>query len=97
MRVPDAFAAIWLALGSYRLWRLAADDSILDGARDRIVKGRPKLDEFIACPWCSGFWIGGIAWSCWWWWPTVTLACLTPFCVNSLVGTAAHTLRNPMK
>lgn len=43
-----------VGLVAYRLWRLEALDSITEPLRARISSD--FIHEFIACPWCSGFW-----------------------------------------
>jgi hypothetical protein len=61
------------ALAVYRLWRLAAHDTILDGPRDRLRtrafaratnRGRHQIPTAVAlvdCPWCLGFWLAVVA------------------------------------
>jgi hypothetical protein len=41
-----------VGLVAYRAWRLLALDDLLD-------RWRPSW-EFLACPWCSGFWLAGL-------------------------------------
>jgi hypothetical protein len=93
MSTPGPWAMVVLAAAAFRLWKLLADDTILDRQRDRFVERWPQTDEFIACPWCLGFWIGGALWATWWWWPDATLACSTPFALSAAVGAAAHALK----
>lgn len=57
------------ALAVWRLWRLAAHDSILDRPRDQLRDwafrrareagrtGIPPTVTLLACPWCLGFWL----------------------------------------
>lgn len=40
---------IVLSLGSYRVWRLAALDTITAPIRDRMGD---RLAEYVSCPWC---------------------------------------------
>lgn len=47
-----------IGLVAYRLWRIIGKDSITAGLRDRLDR-HPRLDDFIGCPWCLGFWITG--------------------------------------
>ena len=86
MTAPSLPVLLILTFGSYRLWRLAALDSILNRPRDRVVATRPRLDSFVACPWCLGFWIAAACTVAWWVWPAVTVAVLLPFAVSSAVG-----------
>lgn len=55
-----------LALASFRLWKLVADDRILDRPRDWLLdqvvghrgeKSGIYWSDFLRCPWCAGFWI----------------------------------------
>lgn len=63
-----------LALASYRLWQLAANDDIADRPREWLIARMPSwFEEQVECPWCAGFWISG--------------AVLATFCaVNGWVG-----------
>lgn len=93
MRYPGTWEAVLLALAAYRLWKLAAEDKITDRPRDWLVARIPEwAEEWLACPWCAGFWIGGAVWAGWWWWPTATLAILTPLWLNVLVVGAKHAI-----
>lgn len=57
---------VLLALAAFRVWKLIADDEILDRPRDWIIeridlgRGQTKWQDFIICPWCAGFWISGL-------------------------------------
>lgn len=53
-----------IGLATYRLWRLVAEDNILDGPRDRLydrVDGPVSrwFADMVSCVWCLGFWIAG--------------------------------------
>lgn len=79
MIVPDWWQFILLALVSYRLWRLIAQDDITDGPRHWVLglpwnwkEGQPlpkgyreKLALFFNCPWCAGAWISGLVYLVW--------------------------------
>jgi len=79
MSIPTPWAALLLVAASYRLWRLLAEDTILDRPRRWLVRlprdweegmqlpiaYRMRLAEFINCPWCSGFWISIAVWLLW--------------------------------
>lgn len=58
-----------LTLASYRVWRLAALDSITEPIRARFIfregRGWQFLADLIECPWCLGFWISGAASLAW--------------------------------
>lgn len=57
--IPSWYVFALLALASFRLWKLLGNDRILDGPRERferLARHNDKLDLFIECPWCLGFW-----------------------------------------
>ena len=74
MDYPEWWQFLLLALAAFRVWRLIAEDTILDGPRQwalglgyRWADGDPIPEKyrehwgiFLLCPWCSGFWISGI-------------------------------------
>lgn len=92
--VPSPYELVWLALATWRIWLLLAEDDILNDQRDWAVAHTPHwFEEWLACPWCSGFWIGGILWTGWWFWGDWTLTALTPFVVSAVVGALAHFVR----
>lgn len=50
------------ALATYRLTRLAVEDTLLDEPRDALAgwlddRRHPKLAELVSCPWCASFWV----------------------------------------
>lgn len=47
---------IVIGLASYRLWRLAGQDSITEPLRDRLNPDGWVIG-LITCPWCLGSWI----------------------------------------
>jgi len=73
--VPNWWWFLLLSLASYRVWRLLAEDSILDGIRRRLLRlgdwteedgeanlpeeYHDKIADFVSCPYCFGFWISG--------------------------------------
>lgn len=54
MNLSDPVVLIVVALAAYRLWKLVAEDLISQRLRDRLSD---RAVEFVACPWCLGFWI----------------------------------------
>jgi hypothetical protein len=96
--VPSVWAFVLLALASYRLWRLLAEDDLLDRPRRWALRlgdwedGQPvpdgyriKWGEFLACPWCAGFWIAVGWWAAWLAWDD-TLALAVPFALSAILG-----------
>jgi hypothetical protein len=75
--LPHWWWFILLSLASWRVFRLLAEDTILDKPRRYILRlgdwqeedGEQNLPEeyrdewgiFLTCPYCAGFWISGIA------------------------------------
>ena len=68
MTAADALVeSLLFGLVAYRLWRLAALDTITEPLRARLLR-RVEPDGigpwatvayWLACPWCAGFWIAG--------------------------------------
>ena len=69
--IPSAYQFVLLALAAFRLWKLLADDRILDRPRDWLLdrldtrRGKTKWGDFIVCPWCAGFWVSGAVYAGW--------------------------------
>lgn len=75
--MSDLALIVVLGLAAARAWRLISQDLILAPLRDKLVgaekfkvgdataskNARPKVVEFLGCPWCLGGWlsIGGVA------------------------------------
>lgn len=58
-------------LAAFRLWRLAAVDSITEPFHGRLRASTHPVaqwfDTLVSCPWCLGFWIAtGLTWGVWW-------------------------------
>ena len=80
--IPPAWEFILLALLAFRVWRLLAEDDILDGPRRYVLRlgkdwqkegdavpddYREKWALFLTCPACAGFWISGVMYLFWLW------------------------------
>lgn len=77
--IPEPYLFILLALVAYRVWRLVAEDAILDLPRRWLVrlpstwkegdslprKYRGELALFINCPWCAGAWVSLLVYGFW--------------------------------
>ena len=77
--IPQPYIFILLALIAYRVWRLLAEDEILEWPRNWIVRlpqtwepgdtlpkaYREKLALFITCPWCAGAWVSLVIYGLW--------------------------------
>jgi hypothetical protein len=105
--IPSPWPFALLVLAAYRVWRLLAEDTILDRPRLRLYRAagwnpesgddpppgyRAKLALFISCPWCAGFWVSVAVWACWSWQPHWTLVVSAPFALNGVVGLVAKNL-----
>lgn len=86
---PDWWAFLLLALAAFRVWRLLAEDDIAAGPRARVNKNRPKLEYWISCPWCAGFWIAVAWWLAWVASHRWAAVAATPFAVSAIVGLVA--------
>lgn len=99
--IPSPFAFVLLALAVFRVWRLLAEDTILDGPRAWLlgVPGwkptghetppdgyRTKLATFLTCPHCAGFWISVSAWGLWLLTPWWTVTLAVPLAISAVVG-----------
>ena len=77
--IPEPYQFVLLALIAYRLWRLVAEDDILERPRRWLVrlprkwkegdsfpqKYREELALFINCPWCAGAWVSLLVYTIW--------------------------------
>ena len=105
--VPSPWVAILLALAVFRIYRLIAEDTILDGPRRKILrlgnewmKEGDKVPEtfrahwsaFITCPWCLGFWLSLLAWVAWLIFPTETVFLAVPWALSAAVALVAKNL-----
>lgn len=73
MSVPSWWEALLLALATYRVWRLLAEDTILDRPRDWLLSRSAVLDAMVPCVWCLGTWVGLAWWGAWQAFPHGTL------------------------
>lgn len=76
-----------IALASWRLWRLAAVDTIFN--RFRPIE-KSWFTDLLYCPWCLGFWITVVVTGLVWWllepgWHPLTAA-LVALAGSALVG-----------
>jgi hypothetical protein len=100
MSVPSLWITVLLAAASYRIWRLLAEDVILDRPRRWIVRlplkwkegmlipdgYRYRLAEFINCPWCLGFWVSIAVWIAWQADEHLTTVIAVPLAISAAVG-----------
>jgi hypothetical protein len=87
--VPDWWTVALLALAAFRVFHLLAFDTILDSIRHRLVKAESPQEEFLQCPWCTGFWVT-LAWflasEAW---PHGSLVVAAPFAISAVLALVA--------
>lgn len=100
MSIPSPYALVLLLGAALRIYRLIAEDTILDRPRAWVLRlphgwkdgdtvparYRSKIDVFITCPWCAGFWITLAWWAGWQLWPHATLVAAAPLAISMAVG-----------
>ena len=98
--VPEPYALFLLVAASYRVWRLIAEDDILDRPRLWLLRlprawqaeqpipaeYRGKVADFLTCPWCMGFWVSLGFYLSWLWQPEWTLVVATVATISAAVG-----------
>jgi hypothetical protein len=102
--VPDWWSFVILALAVFRIYRLIAEDDILDRPRRYVTRlgdkwekegdptppgYRERLGNFVTCPYCLGFWIALAFWGAWQIEPHGTLVFAAPWVISAGV-VAAH-------
>ena len=105
MSIPNWYESLLLALAAYRVWRLLAEDVILDRPRAWIVglsdwtagqrtpaSYREGLAEFITCPACAGFYVSLAWWGAFQLWPHGTVVVAVPFAISTAVIAVASVL-----
>ena len=109
MSVPDWWAFVLLSLAAFRIWRLIAVDTILNGPRQQLLglgwkwadgdpiptKYREKWAIFWECPWCLGFWIGLIWWGLWQIWEHGVLVVSVPLAISAVLALVRGNLDPP--
>ena len=86
MSVPNWYEAILLALAAWRIFQLISEDEILNKPRRYVTERLPgKLEDFITCHYCAGFWITVVWWASWQVWPHGTLVVAALFAIHALM------------
>jgi hypothetical protein len=90
--IPEPYELVLLALAAFRVWKLVADDRILDRPRDWLIArmggDSPRAvywSDFLVCPWCAGFWITLAWWGAWYAWPDAVIVAV-PWAISAVVG-----------
>lgn len=99
--IPSPFEFVLIGLAVFRVWRLLAEDSVLDRPRAWLlgVPGwkptghetppdgyRAELATFLTCPHCAGFWLSVAAWGLWLLTPWWALTLAVPLAFSAVVG-----------
>lgn len=77
--IPPLYEYALLCLAAYRLWRLLAEDDILDRPRRWLMRLPQDWDDgdaipreyrnewalFLTCPWCAGAWVSLLTYIGW--------------------------------
>jgi hypothetical protein len=97
--MPDWLEFTLLTLATYRLWRIIGADTVLGAVRDRVTRRdryeadpdayRRRLDEFLHCAWCLGFWVALTVFGAWLLWPAETIWVCVPLAISTAVGLLA--------
>jgi hypothetical protein len=59
-----------LCLAAARATRVITEDTIFEGARDRLQQwawntGRGKIADLVSCPYCAGWWLSLVTYVAW--------------------------------
>lgn len=105
MDIPNWYELAILALAVFRVFRLIAEDTILNRPRAWLLRMgddwadgnfgegyREKWHVFITCPWCCGAWLSLGAWIAWQLWPHTITALATLAALSALVGLVSKNL-----
>ena len=105
--IPTWWQFLLIAGAVFRIYRLIAEDTILDRPRRWVLRLDPNWEEegdevgenyrfkwgiFITCPWCLGFWLSVIAWVSWLIFPTETIWLAVPWALSGAVALIAKNL-----
>lgn len=103
--IPEPYEFGLLVLIAGRLWKLLADDEVLDRPRnwvlDRLDAEDTRWELFLTCPWCAGFWLSGVTYVTWLWAlgdpqlvaRAVVVGVGVWFAINALVGLYGLTVK----
>jgi hypothetical protein len=80
---------IVLVLAIVRLHRLIAYDEITKPLRDSWISTHERVQYWVECPWCLGFWLTLAVLSGWSWRGHWLLVFSIPLAVSELVGIIA--------
>lgn len=92
MILPGPWEFALGALAAWRIWKLLADDDVLNRPRDWIEDRSRFFEKLLACPYCSGFWVALFASTIWyeaegipWSWETGVSWLATTFALSAAI------------
>jgi hypothetical protein len=62
------------------------------GKGRKTLRYRPKLDEFLHCPFCTGWWVCVLGFLAWQWWPHAVEVLAVPWAASGVVGLISKVL-----
>lgn len=106
MTIPNWYQMLLLAGAAFRIWRLLAEDDLLDWPRRKLLRlgewreegdlipanYHRSLGKFLTCSWCFGAWVALIWWMAWEVWPHGTIIAAVPWVLSAVVGAIAKLL-----
>ena len=107
MKTPDWWQFLILALAVFRVYRLIAEDTILERPRRWALRldanwkkegdytgerYRSEWALFITCPWCLGFWLSLLAWAAYLISPKWAVGLAVPLAISAVVALVAKNL-----
>jgi len=84
--IPDWIELALLGLAAWRTWALLALDDIIARPRRYVTSRFPGVEDFLDCPFCSGFWIALGWWGAWQLWPQGTLVAAGAVSIAAIVA-----------
>jgi hypothetical protein len=87
--IPTWWGFTLITLAVWRVWRLLAEDTIIDRPRAWIIGRSNWVEALVECPYCLGFWLS-LGWvGALWLWPYWTVVAAVPWAVSAGVAVLA--------
>lgn len=88
--MPSFFEFVVLSLAVFRVTKFFISDFLISGLRDRFWGKFPpestKLGYLTTCPWCLGFWVSLVFYSCYTIVPVLSLWVASVLALSAVVG-----------
>jgi hypothetical protein len=79
-----------MGMAAFRLWRIAAVDSITEPFHGRLNASRHPVgrwfSDLVSCPWCLGFHLSILVWALWTFFPVIGVPTCLILATSTLVG-----------